>query len=103
MTWNNDIRIASAADVVDLCDINVDRWNVGRSGEIAPGVEVWTTWLPTCGCYESLVLARPTSAALRQALSAWHHHSERYETRAAAQDGHAALVSQIRTLIEAAS
>ena len=98
-----DTRITSIADVIDLADFNVDRWNVGRSGELAPGVEVWTTWLPTCGCYESLVLARPTSITLRRTLAAWHHHSERYETREAAQDGHAALVSQIRTLVEAAS
>ena len=98
-----DLRITSAVDVRALRECDVDRWNVGRSGELAPGVEVWTTYLPVCGCYESLVLARPTSAALKKVFAPWHHHSERYETREQAQDGHAILVNTIRTLIEGAS
>ena len=95
-----DLRITSAADALTLRDVDVDRWNVGRSGEIAPGVEVLTSYLPVQGYYESLVIARPTSAALRP-LADWHLHSERYETREQAQDGHAVLTARIRTLVEA--
>lgn len=35
---------------------DVATWNIGRSGELAPGVEVWTTWLPVQGYYETLVI-----------------------------------------------
>lgn len=33
-------------------------WKVGRSGELAPGIEVWTSWLPCSGYYETLVVNR---------------------------------------------
>ena len=98
-----DIRITSARDARTYAANGgtADAWDVGRSGELAPGIEVLTSWIPTAGYFESLVIARPTDVALRP-LAGWHLHSERYETREEAQDGHAVLVNHIRTLVEGA-
>lgn len=98
-----DIRITTTSEsLVFATDGPIaDVWNVGRSGELAPGVEVLTSFLPVQGYYESLVLAAPSDPVLRRTLAAWHHHSARYATRGEAQDGHAVLVAHIRTLVEA--
>jgi hypothetical protein len=48
----------------------LDTWRIGRSGELAPGIEVWTDYLPPTkfgygGYFETLVVdhtdTRPTS------------------------------------------
>ncbi len=52
-----DYRILTAADALAIpYDFDVSHWNVGRSGDLGAGVEVWTSWLPVQGIYETLTL-----------------------------------------------
>lgn len=56
-----DLHIRDSADLAQLPPhFDVSTWNVGRSGELAPGLEVWTTWLPVKGVYETLVTGANT-------------------------------------------
>jgi hypothetical protein len=36
-------------------------WDIGRSGDLGSGVEVWTSWLPVQGYFETLVVDRDGS------------------------------------------
>lgn len=54
-----DIRIQSVGDMASLQpDVTPQHWNIGRSGDLGQGVEVWTSWLPVQGYYETLVVDR---------------------------------------------
>jgi hypothetical protein len=52
MNVNDAIALAGQPD----WRLTLESWKVGRSGELAPGVEVWTSYLPVRGDFETLVV-----------------------------------------------
>jgi hypothetical protein len=54
-----DLHIRTSADLCQLTsDFDVSTWDIGRSGDLGHGVEVWTSWIPYRGHYETIVVDR---------------------------------------------
>lgn len=53
------VHIRTSADLLAIPPrFDVSTWDIGRSGDLGGGVEVWTSWLPTYGAFETLVVDR---------------------------------------------
>jgi hypothetical protein len=87
-----DLHIRTSADLCQLTsDFDVTTWNIGRSGDLGQGVEVWTTWLPCHGYYETLVI--DLEAVLHVGVE------ERSYSREAAYETHARVVTEMRATL----
>ena len=86
-----DTKINSATDALALASdpaFDLDAWQIGRSGELAPGIEVWTSWLPVSGYYETLVIG--------EELLADFNYVSRTDSRLEAQNNHALVVQRLQ-------
>jgi hypothetical protein len=89
-----DLHIKDSADLLAIPPgFDVTTWNIGRSGDLGQGVEVWTTWLPCHGFYETLVIDR--DAVLHVGVE------ERSHSREAAYETHARVVNEMRATLAA--
>lgn len=103
-------RILTAGDVLDLPPaFDPESWNVGRSGDLGHGLEVWTSYLPipkggegTQTRYETLVVVPETLHA-----AYWRDYQDDSwitYTAAEASDTHRQIVQRLqRWLAEVAA
>lgn len=91
-----DYRILTAADALAIpADFDCSHWNVGRSGDLGQGVEVWTSWLPVQGKFETLILI---PEGLRDAFYRVYQHDARISpTREDALETHRNTVADLQT------
>lgn len=94
------VLITTPADAQSLASLSeptwraiLETWRIGRSSWRHRGrdVYVWTSWLPTDGCFETL-------AAWDMDRLEWEE--ERYASREAAQAGHARWVRRFTEQME---
>jgi hypothetical protein len=90
-----DYRILTAADALAIpYDFDVSHWNVGRSGDLGAGVEVWTSWLPVQGIYETLI--HIPDALVDRFYQAFPHTSHTSTTRETALETHRKAVNDLQ-------
>jgi hypothetical protein len=91
-----DYRILTAADALAIpADFDVSHWDIGRSGDLGQGVEVWTSWLPVQGKFETLIVV---PEGLREAFYQVHaHDSHTSRDRETALETHRQTVANLQT------
>ena len=90
----SDTTVRTVDEAIAIARNDPFQWNVGRSGELAPGIEVWTTWLPVQGYYETLVV----SACGYDKVKGFEYKA-RTHTRIDAVENHASVVKRLQAFL----
>ena len=87
------LHIKDSADLAQIPPrFDVSTWNIGRSGDLGHGVEVWTTWLPVHGVFETLVMD-PSAHLIA------HVDDAQTDTRDEALAQHVRTVERVRAVL----